>query len=174
MIKFVAAAALAVGIAGSASAQGMTPMPSSSMPDPAQDVRNAIRAVDEQNQATNRGSRERSARTEALSDAQVIAVLKDLQTRLRAGENVVFELLSGAPASYEMTRVSPRDAFLQLDFAQARAIERVPTANRLWQSYRLKVLPDGPGRPLWEVELIVGAGGNAERVSMVYKPPAPF
>jgi hypothetical protein len=65
--------------------------------------------------------------------AALIDKLKDAQKRLKGGEELTFQLLSGAPALSAMTKVSPRDAFLRMPFEKAFIIERVKTGNRLWQ-----------------------------------------
>jgi len=103
----------------------------------------------------------------------LIERLGNLQRRLRAGEPVFFRLLSGAPASYPMTNVSPRQAFLALRFQNAFSIERVRTDNRLWQPFRLAIV-EGPNRPIWNVEVVLGLNGDVERVELLYEPAAPF
>lgn len=104
----------------------------------------------------------------------LVAKLGDAQKKLRAGEFQSFELMSGSVAGYEMTKVSPRDAFLQVPFQQVWEIERVPTDNRLWQPFKLAYAPDGLGKLYWDIEVVLGANGQLERVTMNYKPPAPF
>lgn len=106
--------------------------------------------------------------------AALIAKLVDAQTRLNNKEALYFELLSGAPASYPMTSTAPRDAFLGLPLAKIVRIERKASDNKLWQPYRIIVLPDGPGKLLWDVEVVLGINGQIERIEMLYRPPAPF
>ena len=106
--------------------------------------------------------------------AALIAKVADAQSRLRKKEQVVFELLSGAPTFYPMTSTAPRDAFLRLPLAKTFSVERKATDNKLWQPYRLIVLPDGPGKLLWDVEVVLGINGQIERIEMLYRPPAPF
>ena len=106
--------------------------------------------------------------------AALIAKLADAQSRLRKKEQLVFELLSGAPASYPMTRTAPRDAFLGLPLARIFSVERKTSTNKLWQPYRIIILPDGPGKLLWDVEVVLGINGQIERIEMLYRPPAPF
>lgn len=106
--------------------------------------------------------------------SELIGKVADAQAKLKKNELVFFELLSGAPASYPMTRVAPRDAFLGLPLAKIFSVERASSDNKLWQPYRLTVLPDGPGKLLWDVEVIIGSNGQIERIEMVYRPPAPF
>ncbi|HEV7342868.1 MAG TPA: hypothetical protein VGN68_14660 [Sphingopyxis sp.] len=106
--------------------------------------------------------------------AALIAKVADAQAKLKSGEPVVFELLSGAPAFYPMTRTAPRDAFLRLPLAKTFSVEREATDNKLWQPYRLIVLPDGPGKLLWDLEVVLGINGQIERIEMLYRPPAPF
>lgn len=106
--------------------------------------------------------------------AALIAKVADAQSRVKKKEPVVFELLSGAPASYPMARVAPRDAFLRLPLARIFSIERKAPDNKLWQPYRIIALPDGPGKLLWDVEVVLGINGQIERIEMLYRPPAPF
>jgi hypothetical protein len=104
----------------------------------------------------------------------LIAKLEEAQRRLRAGELQTFELLAGSMASSETTKVSPRDAFLQVPFKRVWNIERVQTDNRLWQPHRLAYAPNGPGQLYWDIEVVLGSEGEIERVLMIYKPRAPF
>lgn len=106
--------------------------------------------------------------------AALMAKIADAQAKLKNKEQVVFELLSGAPAFYPMTRKAPRDAFLRLPLTKTFSIERKATDNKLWQPYRLIVLPEGPGKLLWDVEVVLGINGQIERIEMLYRPPAPF
>jgi hypothetical protein len=106
--------------------------------------------------------------------AALVTKLEDAQTRLKTGEFASFELLAGSVASNEMTRLSAREAFLQVPFKSVWQIERVPTDNPLWQPYKLAYAPDGLGRLYWEIEVVLGANGAIQRVLMLYKPPAPF
>lgn len=106
--------------------------------------------------------------------AALISKLKDAQGKLRAGEFQSFQLISGSIAAYEMTKVSPRDAFLQVSFEEVWEIERVTTDNRLWQPFKLAYAPNGLGQLYWDIEVVLGANGQIERVMMIYKPPAPF
>lgn len=106
--------------------------------------------------------------------AALIAKLADAQSGLRKKEQLVFELLSGAPASYPMTRTAPRDAFLGLPLARIFSVERKTSTNKLWQPYRIIILPDGAGKLLWDVEVVLGINGQIERIAMLYRPPAPF
>jgi hypothetical protein len=127
------------------------------------------------------GSRQPSTpHLRGLSSAEadkLIAQLQDLQRKLRGGEAVVFELLSGAVAYYPQTKVSPRETFLEMPFEHAFIIERVPTSNRLWRPHRITIRPQratGEDQLIWHVEVVLGFYDNVERVQMVYKPPAPF
>jgi len=116
------------------------------------------------------------ARLRGLSAAEaeaLIGQLRDLQRRLRSGEAIFFALLSGAPASYPMTRVSPRDAFLSLSFDRVERIERVQTGNRSWQPFKLELTPNGSGGLYWDIEVALGFYGQVERVEMMYMPPPP-
>lgn len=111
------------------------------------------------------------SRQEAIG---LVDKVKQAQDRLRAGEPVYFELLSGAPASYPTTEISPRQAFLDADFDRPFDIDRPPIENRLWKPYAITLLPNGPGEPVWDVEVVLGVNDQIERIEMVYRPPAPF
>lgn len=104
----------------------------------------------------------------------LIAKLMNAQDKLRAGEFQSFRLLSGSVATYEMTKVSPRDAFLSLPFDQVWMIERIPTDNQPSRSFKLAYAPDGLGKLYWEIRVTVGIGGQLEQVTMFYMTPAPF
>ena len=104
----------------------------------------------------------------------LLAKLEDAQRRLKAGQFQPFELLAGSIASYDETKVTPREAFLKVPFQQVWNIERVGTDNPGWQPYKLAYAPNGLGQLYWDIEVVLGFDGNIERVLMVYKPPAPF
>lgn len=104
----------------------------------------------------------------------LITILHDAQAKLQAGEFQSFELLSGSIAGYEMIDVAPRDAFLQVRFEQAWNVERIPDGNQAGQLFELAYAPQGLGQLYWEIEVLLGSEGELERVSMTYKPPAPF
>ena len=104
----------------------------------------------------------------------LIAKLEDAQRHLKAGKFEYFELLAGSISSYEKTKVSPRDAFLQVPFKSVWNIEKVRSDNKLWQPYRLTYAPDGLGKLYWDIEVVLDINGNIQRVLMTYKPPAPF
>jgi len=106
--------------------------------------------------------------------AELIAKLQAAQARLRRGEPVHFELLSGASASHRMATVAPCDAFLDLSLDRPFSIRKPPSDNRLWNPHRIVVLPSGPGQFLWDIEVVLGLSGRIERVSMTYRPPPPF
>jgi hypothetical protein len=106
--------------------------------------------------------------------AALLGKLEDAQRLLKAGEPQYFELLAGSMASYDMTKLSPRDVFLDVPFQQVWDIERVQTDNPMWQPYRLAYSPNGLGQLYWDIEVALGFNGNIERVLMNYKPPAPF
>jgi hypothetical protein len=118
------------------------------------------------------------AQLRGLSTGEATALigrLRAAQAMLKGGgKSLYFELLSGAPASYPMTGVAPRDAFLRMRFEEAFLIERIATDNPLWQPYKLALAPDRPGQPVWHVEVVLGSEGQIDRVTMLYKPPAPF
>jgi hypothetical protein len=118
-----------------------------------------------------------SAQLRDISPAEanrLISRLQELQRQLRAGEELSFELLSGAPASYPMTDVSPRQAFLQMVFDRPFRVERARASGPLWRPFRMVLLPNGPGQLIWEVEVVLGANDRVERVQMIYRPPAPY
>ena len=104
----------------------------------------------------------------------LIAKLEDAQRGLKVGEFQSFELLAGSIASYDKTKVSPRDAFLQIPFSRVWEVERVRRDNELWQPYKLAYAPDGLGKLYWDIEVVLGFEGDITRVTMTYKPPAPF
>jgi hypothetical protein len=103
----------------------------------------------------------------------LIATLEDAQRRLRRGEFQTFELLTGAIASYDAIKVSPRDAFLGVPFKQLWGIERTAVADQHWHAFKLAYMPNGAGQLYWDIEVTMG-DGKLERVRMIYRPPAPF
>ena len=111
--------------------------------------------------------------TAAEADA-LIATLKEAQRTLRNDGKLYFDLLSGAPASDPITKVSPRDVFREMRFDEVFIIERGPTDNRLWQPYKLAFRPEGPGQTSWQLEVVLGFYGDLQRLEMVYKAPPPF
>ncbi len=104
----------------------------------------------------------------------LIAKLEDAQRLLKAGKFQSFELLAGSIASYDKTKVSPREAFLQVPFRSVWNVERVRSDNKLAQPYRLAYAPDGLGKPYWDIEVVLDINNDIDRVSMTYRPPAPF
>jgi hypothetical protein len=117
-----------------------------------------------------------AARLSGLDNAEaarLIGILQEAQRRLRMGEQLFFDLLSGAPASYRETEISPRRAFLDMAFENALIIERHQSRNRLRQPYRLTI-SRAWGEVYWDVEVVLGFEGNIERVEMVFRPPPPF
>ena len=104
----------------------------------------------------------------------LLAKLKDAQHRLKADEFLTFELLAGSIASYDKTKISPREAFLQVPFDEVWAITRVRDDSSLWRRYRLSYSPNGLGQLYWDIEVALGLSGNIERVQMIYRPAAPF
>lgn len=110
------------------------------------------------------------------SDAAVlVSRLKEVQTRLKNGENSYFDLLSGAPASDPMTRVSPREAFLNVSFDKAFIVERVGPPDNLSQRYRFAYRPDKAKPMIWDIEvLFLFKNERLGRVQMRYGSPPPF
>jgi hypothetical protein len=104
----------------------------------------------------------------------LLAKLADAQRALKDGRFQPFQLMAGSIASYPETKVSPREAFLQLPFEKAWKIERGPRHNPLWQPYKLAYAPNGLGQLFWDIEVVLGFTGDIERVLMIYRPPAPF
>lgn len=117
-------------------------------------------------------TRQLSGLTSDEANALIIK-LQVAQQKLKAGTFQNFELLAGSVASYDMTKVSPRDVFLKVPFAAVWSIERVRTDNPLWQPYRLAYAPTGLGKLYWDIEVTLGINGNIEQVVMTYRPPAP-
>lgn len=104
----------------------------------------------------------------------LIDKLEKAQRDLRQGDGLYFELLSGAPASYREAKVSPRDAFLDISFARPFSIKKLPSDNPSWNPYRMEILPNGPGRIVCDVDVVLGFYGQIARVQMYYRPPHPF
>ena len=105
----------------------------------------------------------------------LIERLKATQTALKHGEPLYFDLLSGAPASEAMTKVSPREAFLNMAFEKSFIIERVRTDNSLWQPYKFAYRPAGANQMIWDVEVALGfSEERIMRVLMRYGEPPPF
>ena len=104
----------------------------------------------------------------------LIAKLEAAQNGLRFGEFQPFELMSGSIASYDKTKTPPREAFLAVPFDKVWQIRRIETKDTPWQSFRLAYAPNGLGQLYWDIEVVLGSTGNLERVSMMYRPPAPF
>jgi hypothetical protein len=118
-----------------------------------------------------------NAQAQFLSCTEAVALieqLKDAQSKVRAGQKIYFELFSGAPALDPMTKVSPRNAFLNMPFEKAFIIRRVETGNRLWQPYKIAVRPTGPGGSIWDIEAVRGFSGEIQQVQLRYGPPPPF
>ena len=103
----------------------------------------------------------------------LIAKLEDAQSRIRAGENLTFELVSGAPASYPATKISPRQSFLGMSFGKPYAVEQLPTTG-LWQHYQLTYFPPEPNALMWKVDVTTGQLAELVRVEMLYTAPPPF
>lgn len=104
--------------------------------------------------------------------ARIIATVKDAQESLRRDEKLYFELLSGAPASYAQTQITPRDAFLALSFDAPFSMENKSTGNRLWQPYRLEIT--GEHSLVWQVDVILGVSNRLQRIEILARPPHPF
>ena len=125
-------------------------------------------------QAEQRSTLQLSGQTTRGDAEEVIAKLVEAQNKIRSGEDVYFQLLSGAPASYPMTMISPREAFLSADFSQPFSFEQLHSDSSLWVPYRLILTPNGVGNLLWDVEVVLGSRGRIERIEMLYRPPHPF
>jgi len=104
----------------------------------------------------------------------LIGKLKAAQDALRGGGQLYFGLLSGAPAAYPQATLSPRDVFLKADFDRPFEISKPPSDNRLWVPYKIALQPDGPGRIVCDVEVVLGINGQIERVTLYHHPPHPF
>ena len=109
----------------------------------------------------------------AAEASMLLIKLKEAQSSLKTGDMQYFELLAGSVASFEATKISPREAFLAVPFDEVWRIRRVRSDNRLWQPYKLSYAPKGLGHLYWDIEVVLGSSGNIERVLMVYKVPAP-
>lgn len=104
----------------------------------------------------------------------LIAKLQDRQRALKAGTAPNFMLLSGAGASSEAARMTPREAFLAIPFDKVWRIELDRTGTRSWQPYRLAYAPNGLGQLYWEIEVTLDFRGAIAKVELTYRPPAPF
>lgn len=104
----------------------------------------------------------------------LIAKLQDRQRALKEGTPPNFMLLSGASASSEAARMTPREAFLAIPFDKVWRIELDRTGTRSWQPYRLAYAPNGLGQLYWEIEVTLDFKGAIAKVELTYKPPAPF
>ena len=106
--------------------------------------------------------------------AHLVAELKEAQAALASGGTPSFALLSGAPSYYDAARISPRDAFLALDWGKTLTIAAMKPERPSWAGYRLSVMPDGLGRLFWDVRVWRNGSGNLERIELFYGPPPPF
>lgn len=114
---------------------------------------------------------------EGLTPAEAAALVTKLeaaQQRLKTGAFVSFELLTGSLASNKETMISPRKAFLDLPFRNVWNFKRLPAEIRSWRPFRLAYAPNGIGKLYWEIEVVLGFNDEIERVTLVYKAPAPF
>lgn len=102
----------------------------------------------------------------------VIAKAKDAQDKLRKGDRVFFELLSGAPAYYDETKIAPRDTFLALSFDAPFSITKLP-GDRLWQPYRLEITSENSSL-VWQVDVVLGSNNSLERVEILTRASNPF
>ena len=115
-------------------------------------------------------------RLEGLAADEATALIDSLQqaqNSLRRGDQLYFELLSGAPAAYPMTNTSPREAFLSADFSHPFQVRRLPSAGTP-KVYRVILAPNGLGKLLWDVSVAFGYSGQLDRFEMVYRPPRPY
>lgn len=103
----------------------------------------------------------------------LIGKLQALQQELKRGENPYFDLLAGAPASFPLAAVPPRELFLELPFDQAFHILRERTDKAVKAAYRLMV-PHPAGKLMCHVEAVVGFYDEIERVEILCRPPPPL
>lgn len=107
--------------------------------------------------------------------SELVSRLKESQAKLKNGEDLYFDLLSGAPASDPMTKISPREAFLNVSFDRAFIIERVGLPDNLSQRYKFAYRPDKTKPMIWDIEvLFLFKNERLGRVQMRYGPPPPF
>ncbi|MDG2530822.1 hypothetical protein [Caulobacter endophyticus] len=104
----------------------------------------------------------------------LIGKLKAAQDGLRGDGKLYFGLLSGAPAAYPQAKLAPRDVFLKADFDRPFEISKPASDNPLWVPYKITLLPEGPGRIVCDVEVVLGINGQIERVTLYYHAPHPF
>lgn len=118
-----------------------------------------------------------ATRLEGLSQAEaqgLIDKLQGAQSDLRQRDGLTFDLLSGAPASYRQARLSPRDAFLGVSFAHPYLVRKLSPDKTGRQAYLVELLPNGFGRIVCDVEVVLGFDAQIQRVQLYYGPPAPF
>lgn len=107
----------------------------------------------------------------------LIAQLVTAQDALRAGKFETFELLAGAPASYDESTIPPRTAFLRTHFDQVWEIRRLtstPGSDDPRRTYALAYAPNGLGKAYWNIVVNLGFSGDLIAVTMRYQAPAPF
>lgn len=105
----------------------------------------------------------------------LIASLQYAQLKLAASEATWFDLYLGAPASYDVTDITPRAAFLKMQFDRAFLITRVGQSKPLPETYRIVISPHGNGELIWQITINTNADhGTLNKVEMYYGPPAPY
>ncbi len=104
----------------------------------------------------------------------LISKLKVAQDRLEAGQFQSFRLLAGSIASYDQTKVSPRRAFLYIDFDDVWEVKHLPNATNIGHSFRLAYAPDGLGKLFWDIKVTTDTTERLNIVSMIYRPPEQF
>ncbi|MGR4864060.1 hypothetical protein [Caulobacter sp. LARHSG274] len=131
-------------------------------------------AAEEQTTARGRTAATQLEGVTRQAAEDLIGKLETAQKDLRQRNDLTFALLSGAPAFYKQARLSPRDAFLDISFARPFSLKKLPADNANWMPYRIEILPDGPGRIVCDVDVILGFNGQIERVQLYYRQPDPF
>jgi hypothetical protein len=106
----------------------------------------------------------------------LIDKIAQAQAALRSGKPSLFRLQSGSIASYDKADVSPRDAFLALDFSKPWSVERLSSATSRRQQHLITILPEGPGpdKLVWKIEVGLEVSGAIATIAMMYEPVAPF
>ncbi|WP_445191829.1 hypothetical protein ACT009_14820 [Sphingomonas sp. Tas61C01] len=105
----------------------------------------------------------------------LIGKLQMAQSQLRSRAKLTFELVSGGPAFYDVTAISPRRAFIEMSFDKPYSIKReADGVDR--QNYELIYFPPGANSLMWKVRVAVAKfePEDLQRVELIYTAPPPF
>ncbi len=72
--------------------------------------------------------------------------------------------------------MSPRDAFLALDFSKPWSVKRLSSATARQQQHLISILPEGPGpdKFVWNIDVGLEVSGAIATIEMMYEPVPPF